>query len=329
MVAFLEFEKPVAELEARVADLRAEGSDEARAEADRLAERAERQLADIYSRLTPWQKTIVARHAERPHFIDYVAGLIDDFTPLAGDRKFGEDAAIVGGIGRLKGRSVMVIGHEKGSDTASRVAHNFGMGRPEGYRKAARLMEMAARFQLPVVTLVDTPGAFPGIDAEERGQAEAIARATAACLDLDVPMVAAIVGEGGSGGAVALATANRIVMFEHAIYAVISPEGCASILWRGDNTPGVTPDGRPVPAGPNRAAEAAEAMKVTASDLKKLGVIDRIIYEPRGGAHRDPATAIARLGTAIAAELTALETQTPAALRAGRRAKFLAMGRAG
>ena len=326
MVAFLEFEKPVAELEARVAELRAEGSPDARAEADRLAERAERQLADIYSRLTPWQKTIVARHAERPHFKDYVAALIEDFTPLAGDRKFGEDAAIVGGIGRLKGRSVMVIGHEKGSDTASRVKHNFGMGRPEGYRKAVRLMEMAARFGLPVVTLVDTPGAFPGIEAEERGQAEAIARATAACLDLDVPMVAAIVGEGGSGGAVALATANRIVMFEHAIYAVISPEGCASILWRGDNR---NPDGTPAPAGPSRAAEAAEAMKVTASDLKKLGVIDRIIYEPRGGAHRDPATAMQRLGTAIAAELTALETQTPAALRAGRRAKFLSMGRAG
>jgi acetyl-CoA carboxylase carboxyl transferase subunit alpha len=326
MVAFLEFEKPVAELEARVAELRGEGSLEARAEADRLAERAERQLADIYSRLTPWQKTIVARHAERPHFKDYVAGLIDEFTPLAGDRKFGEDAAIVGGIGRLKGRAVMVIGHEKGSDTASRVKHNFGMGRPEGYRKAVRLMEMAARFGMPIVTLVDTPGAFPGIDAEERGQAEAVARATAACLDLDVPMVAAIVGEGGSGGAVALATANRIVMFEHAIYAVISPEGCASILWRGDNR---SADGSLAPAGPSRAAEAAEAMKVTASDLKKLGVVDRIIYEPRGGAHRDPATAIARLGTAIASELTALETQTPAALRSGRRAKFLAMGRAG
>ncbi|MBV8972563.1 MAG: acetyl-CoA carboxylase carboxyltransferase subunit alpha [Sphingomonadaceae bacterium] len=328
MVAFLEFEKPVAELESRVADLRAEGSAEATAEAARLAERAERQLADIYSRLTPWQKTLVARHAERPHFKDYIAALVDDFTPLAGDRAFGEDAAIVGGVGRLKGRSVVVIGHEKGADTASRVAHNFGMGRPEGYRKAVRLMELAQRFGLPVVTLVDTPGAFPGIDAEERGQAEAIARATAACLELDVPVVAAIVGEGGSGGAVALATANRIVMFEHAIYAVISPEGCASILWRGDNKPSVTPDGRTVAAPPNRAAEAAEAMKVTASDLKKLGVIDRIIYEPRGGAHRDPATAIARLGTAIAAELTALEGQPPAALRAGRRAKFLAMGRA-
>ena len=328
MVAYLEFEKPVAELETRVAELRQQGTPDATTEADRLAERAERQLADIYSRLTPWQKTIVARHAERPHFRDYVAALIEDFTPLAGDRAFGEDAAIVGGLGRLKGRSVMVIGHEKGSDTASRVRHNFGMGRPEGYRKAVRLMQLAARFGLPVVTLVDTPGAFPGIEAEERGQAEAIARATAACLDLDVPMVAAIVGEGGSGGAVALATANRIVMFEHAIYAVISPEGCASILWRGDNKAATTPDGRSVPAPPNRAAEAAEAMKVTASDLKKLGVVDRIIYEPRGGAHRDPATAIARLGTAIAAELTALEAQTPAALRSGRRAKFLAMGRA-
>ena len=318
MVAFLEFEKPVAELEARAAELRAEGTPEALAEAARATERAERVLADLYSHLTPWQKTIVARHAERPHFKDYVAALIDDFTPLAGDRKFGEDTAIVGGIGRLKGRSVMVIGHEKGSDTTSRVKHNFGMGRPEGYRKAVRLMERAARFGLPVVTLVDTPGAYPGIDAEERGQAEAIARSTAACLDLDVPMVAAIVGEGGSGGAVALATANRVVMFEHAIYAVITPEGCASILWRGDNA-----------AGPARAAEAAEAMKITADDLKKLGVIDRIIYEPRGGAHRDPKTAIERLGTAIAAELTALDGLAPATLRAGRRAKFLAMGRAG
>ena len=320
MVTYLEFEKPVAELDARVAELRGTANPEAAAEADRLAERSERLLADIYSRLSPWQKTIVARHAQRPHFKDYVAALIEDFTPLAGDRQFGEDAAITGGIGRLKGRSVMIIGHEKGEDTASRVKHNFGMGRPEGYRKAIRLMEMAARFGLPVVTLVDTPGAFPGIDAEERGQAEAIARATSACLDLDVPMVAAIVGEGGSGGAVALATANRIVMFEHAIYAVISPEGCASILWRaGDKS---------APAGPSRAADAAEAMKVTASDLKRLGVVDRIIYEPRGGAHRDPTTAIARLGTAIAAELTALETQAPAALRASRRAKFLAMGRA-
>jgi len=326
---YLDFEKPVAELETRVAELRAMGNPEGDAEAARMAERANRQLADIYSRLTPWQKTLVARHPARPHFKDYVAGLIEDFTPLAGDRQFGEDAAIVGGLGRLAGRSVMVIGQEKGSDTATRVRHNFGMGRPEGYRKAVRLMGLASRFGLPVVTLVDSAGAYPGVDAEERGQAEALARATAACLDLDVPMVAAIVGEGGSGGAVALATANRIVMFEHAIYAVISPEGCASILWRDDNKPAATtPDGRPVAAGPSRAAEAAEAMKVTASDLKKLGVVDRIIYEPRGGAHRDPATAIARLGTAIAAELTALETQTPAALRAGRRAKFLAMGRA-
>ncbi|MGI4880835.1 MAG: acetyl-CoA carboxylase carboxyltransferase subunit alpha [Janthinobacterium lividum] len=320
MVTFLEFEKPVAELETRVAELRAAATPEAGAEADRLAERADRQLADIYARLTPWQKTIVARHAERPHFKDYVAGMIDDFTPLAGDRKFGEDAAIVGGIGRLKGRPIMVIGHEKGSDTTSRVKHNFGMGRPEGYRKAVRLMELAGRFGLPVVTLVDTPGAFPGIEAEERGQAEAIARATQACLDLTVPMVAAIVGEGGSGGAVALATANRIVMFEHAVYAVISPEGCASILWRaGDKT---------APAGPSRAADAAEAMKITAGDLKRLGVVDRIIFEPRGGAHRDPAVAIARLGTAIAAELDALDGHAPAALRSSRRAKFLAMGRA-
>ena len=326
MVTYLEFEKPVAELEARVAELRATATPEAAAEAGKLAERADRQLADLYARLTPWQKTLVARHAERPHFKDYIAGLIDDFTPLSGDRQFGEDAAIVGGIGRLKGRSVMVIGHEKGADTTSRVKHNFGMGRPEGYRKAIRLMEMASRFGLPVITLVDTPGAFPGIEAEERGQAEAIARATQACLDLTVPMIAAIVGEGGSGGAVALATANRIVMFEHAVYAVISPEGCASILWRaGDKA---APVGPAAPAGPNRAAEAAEAMKITAPDLKKLGVVDRIVYEPRGGAHRDPVTAINRLGSAISAELEVLDGEAPAALRASRRAKFLAMGRA-
>ena len=320
MIAYLEFEKPVAELETRVAELRAMGNPEGDAEAARLAERASRQLADIYSRLTPWQKTLVARHPARPHFKDYVAGLIEDFTPLAGDRQFGEDAAIIGGMGRLQGRAVMVIGQEKGFDTATRVKHNFGMGRPEGYRKAVRLMQMASRFGLPVVTLIDSAGAYPGVDAEERGQAEALARATAACLDLDVPMIAAIVGEGMSGGAIALATGNRVVMFEHAVYAVISPEGCASILWRaGDKS---------APVGPSRAADAAEAMKITASDLKRLGVVDRIIYEPRGGAHRDPATAITRLGTAIVAELETLTGQASAALRSGRRAKFLAIGKA-
>ncbi len=320
MQTYLEFEKPVAELETRIAELRALATPEATTEAAALEERANRQLADIYTRLTPWQKTLVARHPARPHFKDYVAGLIADFTPLAGDRQFGEDCAIVGGIGRLNGRAVMVIGQEKGFDTASRVKHNFGMGRPEGYRKAVRLMQLASRFGLPVVTLVDSAGAYPGVDAEQRGQAEALARATAACLDLDVPMVAAIVGEGMSGGAIALATGNRVLMFEHAIYAVISPEGCASILWRaGDKS---------APSGPSRAADAAEAMKITASDLKRLGVVDRIIYEPRGGAHRDPATAIARLGTALTAELDALAGQAPAALRSGRRAKFLAIGRA-
>jgi acetyl-CoA carboxylase carboxyl transferase subunit alpha len=322
MTIFLDFEKPVAELNTKVDELRAAGTPEAEREAGKLSERAAKQLADIYARLTPWQRTQVARHPERPHFKDYVAALITEFTPMAGDRNFGEDEAIVGGIGRFQGRSVMVIGHEKGNDTASRVRHNFGMGRPEGYRKAVRLMELAGRFGLPVITLVDTAGAFPGIEAEERGQAEAIARATEACLALPVPMIAAIVGEGGSGGAVALATANRVLMFEHAIYAVISPEGCASILWRGDNTAAAGAN------APNRAAEAAEAMKLTASDLLKLGVIDRIIYEPPGGAHRAPDVAMARLGTAIAAELETLEGQSPDALRRGRRAKFLAMGRA-
>ena len=318
MVAFLDFEKPVAELVARAGELRAEGTPEAVAEAARLAERADKQIADMYARLTPWQRTLVARHPERPHFKDYVAQLITGFTPLAGDRNFADDAAIVGGMGRFEGRSVMVIGHEKGADTATRVRHNFGMGRPEGYRKAIRLMELAGRFGLPVITLIDTPGAYPGIEGEARGQAEAIARGTEACLALGVPMIAAIVGEGMSGGAIALAAANRIVMFEHAVYAVISPEGCASILWRGETAT----------AGVNRAAEAAEAMKLTASDLLRLGVIDRIVYEPPGGAHRSPAAAIARLGVALAAELAALDGQSPQVLRAGRRAKFLAMGRA-
>jgi acetyl-CoA carboxylase carboxyl transferase subunit alpha len=322
MTIFLDFEKPVAELSAKVAELRVTGTPAAEREANKLAEREAKQIAEIYARLTPWQRTQVARHPERPHFKDYVAGLFTEFTPLAGDRKFAEDEAIIGGMGRFEGRSVMVIGHEKGNDTATRVKHNFGMGRPEGYRKAVRLMEMAGRFGLPVITLVDTAGAFPGLEAEERGQAEAIARATEACLALPVPMVAAIVGEGGSGGAIALASANRVVMFEHSIYAVISPEGCASILWRGDNAAAAGAD------APNRAAEAAEAMKLTAADLLKLGVIDRIIPEPPGGAHRAPDVAIARLGVAIGEELAALEGQSPDALRRGRRDKFLAMGRA-
>jgi acetyl-CoA carboxylase carboxyl transferase subunit alpha len=267
-------------------------------------------LSDIYAKLTPWQKTQVARHPERPHFKDYVAGMFDNFMPLAGDRAFADDQAIIGGFATLGERKVMVIGHEKGDDTASRVRHNFGMAKPEGYRKAIRLMELADRFGLPVVTLVDTSGAFPGVQAEERGQAEAIARSTEACLALGVPMVAAVVGEGGSGGAVALAAANRVLMFEHAVYSVISPEGCASILWR-------TAD---------KASDAATAMQVTAQHLKGLGVIDRIVVEPVGGAHREPVQAIANLGAAIGEELDALSGLEPQALRTDRADKFLAIG---
>ena len=270
-------------------------------------------LKDTFARLSPWQKTQVARHPERPHFKHYVAGLFDEFVPLAGDRAFGDDQAILGGFARFRGRRVMVLGHEKGDDTASRLRHNFGMGKPEGYRKAIRLMELADRFALPVVTLVDTSGAFPGIQAEERGQAEAIARSTEACLALGVPMVSAVVGEGGSGGAIALASGNRVLMFEHAVYSVISPEGCASILWR-------TAD---------KAPDAAEAMKVTAQDLKALGVIDAVVPEPLGGAHRAPSVAMATLGDAIDRALTDLIPLTRDALRRDRREKFLAMGRLG
>jgi acetyl-CoA carboxylase carboxyl transferase subunit alpha len=313
MPVFLDFEKPIAELDARVTDLRetAEaGSLNIGAEIERLEAKSAKLLRDTYARLTPWQKTQVARHPERPHFKDYVAALVDDFVPLSGDRAFGEDQAIVGGLGRIHGRKVMLIGHEKGDDTASRLRHNFGMAKPEGYRKAIRLMRLADRFGLPVVTLVDTAGAFPGVQAEERGQAEAIARSTEECLALSVPMVAAIVGEGGSGGAIAIATANRVLMLENSVYAVISPEGCASILWR-------TAD---------RAADAAEAMRVTAADLKQLGVIDRIVAEPVGGAHRDPASAIASVGAAIGEELETLSRLSPGEVRAERRAKFLAIG---
>ena len=315
MPSFLDFEKPVAELQARVAELRetAEaGSVDIASEIEKLEAKSDRLLRETYAKLTPWQKTLVARHPERPHFKHYVAGLIEDFMPLAGDRAFADDQSIIGGLGRLNGRRIMVIGHEKGDDTASRLRHNFGMAKPEGYRKAIRLMELADRFRLPVVTLVDTSGAFPGIQAEERGQAEAIARSTETCLALGVPIVAAVVGEGGSGGAVALAAANRVLMFEHAVYAVISPEGCASILWR-------TAD---------KAADAAEAMRVTAADLKALGVIDAIVPEPVGGAHRDPAAAIAALGTAISAELDGLVPLDAATLKAQRRAKYLEIGAA-
>src|ERR687889_1585566 len=280
MLTYLDFEKPIAELETRVAELRetANSSEDIDidAEVSRLETKANKLLRGAYAKLTPWQKAQVARHPDRPHFKDYVAGLAEDFLPLAGDRAFGDDPAIIGGFARIDGRRVMLIGHEKGDDTASRLKHNFGMAKPEGYRKAIRLMRLADRFGIPVLTLVDTPGAFPGVQAEERGQAEAIARSTEACLALGVPMVAAIVGEGGSGGAIGIATANRVLMLEHSVYAVISPEGCASILWR-------TAD---------KAADAAEAMKITAQDLLSLGVADRIVNEPLGGAHRDPQGAI-------------------------------------
>ncbi|HWI87454.1 MAG TPA: acetyl-CoA carboxylase carboxyltransferase subunit alpha [Sphingomonas sp.] len=315
MTAFLEFEKPIAELEARIVELREtadanDGTLDIEAEVSKLQAKSDRLLRETYAKLTPWQKTQVARHPERPHLKHYIAGFIDDFMPLAGDRAFGEDQAIVGGLGRIDGRRVMVIGHEKGDDTATRIRHNFGMAKPEGYRKGIRLMRLAERFGIPVLTLVDTAGAFPGVQAEERGQAEAIARSTEQCLALTVPVVAVIVGEGGSGGAVALAAANRVLMFEHAIYSVISPEGASSILWRG----------------PEKAADAAEAMKITAQDLEKLGVIDRIVPEPAGGAQRDPEAAIATLGAVIAEELSALESQTPQALLDQRREKFLSIG---
>ena len=306
---YLPFEKPIELLAARAAALRdAEGGED---EAAMLDERAERQLADLYARLTPWQRTQVARHPDRPHLRHFIEGLFETFMPLAGDRAFGDDKAIIGGFAHLDGRRVMVIGHAKGEDTASRLHHNFGMARPEGYRKAIRLMDLADRFGLPVVTLVDTPGAFPGIDAEARGQAEAIARTTEKCLSLGVPVIAVIVGEGGSGGAVALAAANRVLMLEHAIYSVISPEGCASILWRGAD----------------RAPDAAEAMKITAADLLRLGVIHRIIYEPKGGAHRDHAEAIKRLSLALHAELDGLARLTPDDLRGERKNFFLQLGR--
>ena len=315
MRSYLDFEKPVAELEAKAEELRAmQAGDDAAHIADeiaRLETKAAQSLRDLYAELTPWQKTQVARHPQRPHCLDYIHALIPEFIPFAGDRKFAEDEAIVGGFGRFKGESICVIGHEKGSSTESRLKHNFGMARPEGYRKAVRLMEMADRFDIPVLCLVDTAGAYPGIDAEERGQAEAIARSTEACLNLGVPNVAVILGEGGWGGAVAIATANRVLMLEHAIYSVISPEGAASILWR-DTT---------------KAQEAATNMKITAADLTAFGIIDGVITEPIGGAHRDPAAAIASTGEVVRnalAELKGLDRET---LRRERRDKFLAIGR--
>ena len=313
MISYLEFEKPVAALEARIAELRqtAEGGDvDLASEIRRLEAKSADLLAATYKALTPWQKTQVARHPMRPHFVDYVAQAFTDFMPLGGDRNFGDDQAIIGGFAKLGERRVMLIGHEKGNDTQTRLKHNFGMGKPEGYRKAIRLMDLAGRFGLPVVTLVDTSGAFPGLEAEERGQAEAIARSTEACLGLPVPMVAAIVGEGGSGGAVALASAERVLMMEHAVYSVISPEGCASILWRTNE----------------KAAEAAEAMKVTAQDLLGLGVIDRIVTEPVGGAHRNPEAAAKSLASAIGEELDLLGKLSASQLQAKREDRFLRIG---
>ncbi len=317
MISYLEFEKPIAALEARIAELRQtaeQGDVDISSEIRRLEAKSADLLASTYKALTPWQKTQVARHPMRPHFCDFVAQMFTDFIPLGGDRYYGDDQAIIGGFATLGanaiGRRVMLIGHEKGNDTQSRIKHNFGMGKPEGYRKAIRLMELAGRFGLPVVTLVDTSGAFPGIEAEERGQAEAIARSTEACLALPVPMVAVIVGEGGSGGAVALASAERVLMLEHAVYSVISPEGCASILWRTNE----------------KAAEAAEAMKVTAQDLLGLAVIDRIVKEPVGGAHRDPALAMQALAMAIGEELDALGKLPPEQLRTLREERFLRIG---
>jgi acetyl-CoA carboxylase carboxyl transferase subunit alpha len=315
MPTYLDFEAPLAELEGKIAELRTLASgDKAVAiteEVKGLEKKASKLLTDLYVGLDPWQKAQVARHPERPHALDYIGQLITEFTPLAGDRKFAEDFAVVGGMGRFRGQPVMVLGQEKGNDTTSRLKRNFGMARPEGYRKAVRLMEMADRFGLPVISFVDTAGAYPGIDAEERGQAEAIARSTDCCLSLGVPSIAVVIGEGGSGGAIAIATANVVLMLEYAIYSVISPEGAASILWRDAA----------------RAKDAAAAMKITAQDLKKLGVIDEIVPEPKGGAHRAAAEAITATGDAIGRALASLDGVSPDVLRTQRREKFLGIGR--
>ncbi|WP_286800794.1 acetyl-CoA carboxylase carboxyltransferase subunit alpha [Oceanicaulis sp. UBA2681] len=314
---YLDFERPIAELDAKIEELESvlsrngEDAPDAADEIAKLRQKSSDQLKSMYSKLDAWRKTMVARHPERPHLRDYISGLVTDFEDLAGDRRFGEDHAIVGGLGRLKGRPVVIMGHEKGHDTQTRLKHNFGMARPEGYRKAMRLMDLAERFDLPVVTLVDTAGAYPGIGAEERGQAEAIARSTERCLTLGTPMVSVVTGEGGSGGAVALASANTVMMLEHSIYSVISPEGCASILWR---------DGA-------RARDAALAMKVSAQDLIELKIIDSIIDEPLGGAHRDRADTIRRVGDAVETALASLDGLSPAELRQRRRDRFLTIGR--
>ncbi len=316
MPTFLDFEKPIAELEGKIAELRHlanAGDMNIAEEIARLQTKAEKLLRQTYGKLSAWQKTQVARHQERPHFFDYVEQLIDDYVPLAGDRSFADDKAIQGGLGRLRGIPVLILGHEKGADTATRVRHNFGMAKPEGYRKAVRLLELADRFHLPVVTLVDTPGAYPGVEAEARGQAEAIARSIEACLKVKSPVVSAIIGEGGSGGAIALAAANHIIMLEHSVYSVISPEGCASILWRSAEN----------------AQDAAEALKLTAGDLKSLGVIDEIVAEPLGGAHRGKEQTIAALGDAIERAVQSMQAQDGTVLREQRRDKFLEMGRRG
>ncbi|KJS44750.1 MULTISPECIES: acetyl-CoA carboxylase carboxyltransferase subunit alpha [unclassified Roseovarius] len=317
MTNYLDFEKPLAEIEGKAEELRALARGNAEmnvdAEAAALDAKAAEMLHDLYRTLTPWRKCQVARHPDRPHCRDYIEALFSDYTPLAGDRVFGEDHAVMGGLARLKDRPVMVIGHEKGNDTKSRIARNFGMARPEGYRKAVRLMQMADRFGLPVITLVDTPGAYPGKGAEERGQSEAIARSTETCLAIGVPLVSVIIGEGGSGGAVAFASANRVAMLEHSVYSVISPEGCASILWKDAE----------------KMREAAEALRLTAQDLTRLGVADRVIDEPLGGAHRDSARTIAAVGKTIEAMLSELAKKDRAALIKDRREKFLRMGTKG
>lgn len=317
MTQYLDFEKPLAEIEGKAEELRAMARDNAEMDVEKEAAALDRKgrdlLKTLYAGLTPWRKCQVARHPDRPHCKDYINALFTEYTPLAGDRNFADDHAIMGGLARLDGRSVVVIGHEKGNDTKSRIEHNFGMARPEGYRKAIRLMNLANRFGIPVITLVDTPGAYPGKGAEERGQSEAIARATEACLDLNVPLISVVIGEGGSGGAVAFATANRVAMLEHSIYSVISPEGCASILWKDAN----------------KTREAAEALRLTAQNLKELGVCDRIIPEPMGGAHRDPETAITAVGKALAMMLAELDKLGAGKIRSDRRQKYLALGKKG